>query len=68
MAELSQVWWERKHTLRKMASTIKILFCLGMARTFGEYRHSVWDERVDYAIYRWRGRLWAIPTKPMDIE
>lgn len=51
---------------RKAASTVKILFCLGMARTFGEYHHSIWDGRVNYAVYRWRGRTWAIPTTPME--
>lgn len=66
MTETSRVWFEANHWLRKLASTIHILSCLGMARTFGEYRHSVWDGRMDYAVYVWRGREWAIPTRAMD--
>lgn len=53
---------EWKHSARKLRSTIRILFTLGMARTFGEYVHSVYSDGFDYAVYRWRGRCWAVPT------
>lgn len=53
-----------KHFLRKLGSTMSILFNLGMARTFGEYVHTAHGlaGEFDYARYRWRGQEWAIPT------
>jgi hypothetical protein len=50
------------HGIRKLANTFRILACLGMARTFGQYEHSVWDAGMNYARYRWRGRVWTFPT------
>lgn len=46
----------------KFFSTVKILFTLGMARTFGEYEHSAWNGEFDYARYRWLGKSYAFPT------
>lgn len=55
-----------KHFIRKLASTVRILTCLGMARTFGQYQHSGWDGDINYARYSWRGREWIIPTGPAE--
>ncbi|WP_213287560.1 hypothetical protein [Bradyrhizobium sp. sGM-13] len=57
-----------KHFLRKLASTVRILACMGMARTFGKYEHTVWDHGLNYARYRWRDRTWAIPTSHLEEE
>lgn len=56
------------HGIRKLANTLRILACLGMARTFGQYEHSVWDAGMNYARYRWRGHVWTFPTSPMEAE
>ena len=66
--EVSRPWREWQHAGRKLLSTLRILFTLGMARTFGHYRHSEWNGELDYAIYEWRGKMWAIPTGPFDDE
>lgn len=50
----------------KVLRTIKMLYCLFMARTFGQYRHSGWDGTIEYARYTWRGQDWIIPTSPVD--
>jgi hypothetical protein len=47
---------------KKFCHTLRILFCLGMARTFGRYEYSGWNGEIDYAQYQWRGRSWLIPT------
>jgi hypothetical protein len=54
------------HTIRKLASTAKIVATLTMARTFGQYEHTVWNGDFTYAQYRWRGQSWAIPTSAME--
>ena len=64
--ETSKVWRESAHTAIKLSSTIKIMFSLGMARTFGVYVHTVWNGQFDYAVYLWRGKMWAIPTTPIS--
>lgn len=56
-----------KHFIRKLAGTVRILACLGLARTFGQYEHTVWDG-FSYARYRWRGHTWAVPTTPFEEE
>jgi hypothetical protein len=49
--------------MKKALATIRILSCLFMARMFGTYRHSVGGHDIaPYAVYRWRGRWWHIPT------
>ncbi|MCW0235237.1 MAG: hypothetical protein OJJ21_16675 [Ferrovibrio sp.] len=53
-------------TLKKLASTARIVATLAMARTFGEYLHTVWDGELTYAKYRWRGQTWAIPSSAME--
>ena len=56
---------EMKHFVRKLWSTVRITTNLAMARTFGEYAHSVRGAvDFEYAVYRWRGQEWAIPTTP----
>lgn len=57
---------DAKHFFRKLRSTVRIVSTLFLARTFGKYRHSVSDECLDYAVYVWRGKEWAIPTAPLD--
>lgn len=64
--EVSRTWRDVRHGLRKFPSTVKIAFRLVMARTFGEYRHTVFDGAMSYAVYRWRGKWWAIPTSPIE--
>lgn len=66
--ETSYTWRERYQLARKLVSTIKILFNLGMARTFGKYRHTIWNGEFDYAVYEWRGKEWAFVTTPISIE
>ena len=56
------------HTLRKLRSTLRIVCTLFLARTFGQYRHSVGGGDFDYAIYIWRGEEWAIPTAPVSSD
>lgn len=46
----------------KLLRTLRICWCVLMARTFGEYGHSGWNGHSEYAQYRWRGRWWKIPT------
>lgn len=58
-----------KHGLKKAVSTARILFNLGMARTFGHYEYSGHTEDgVDYARYRWRRQSWIIPTSFVQDE
>lgn len=53
--------------LRKLIKTLRMCYCMAMAQTFGEYQHSVGGyASPDYAVYKWRGKTWAIPTKPME--
>ncbi len=54
------------HFWNKLGSTIGMLFCLFMARMFGEYQHSGWDGVISYARYSWRGHEWIIPTSAVD--
>lgn len=51
--------------MRKLPKTIRILAALFMARTFGEYLHTVNDPSgMKYAKYKWKGKLWAFPSQP----
>lgn len=50
--------------LRKFLNTLRIAGRIIMARTFGEYWHSGWDETGEYALYRWRGGVLRVPTIP----
>lgn len=59
-------WSDIRHTVRKLRSTAVILFRLGMARTFGQYRHSIYDNGLNYAVYKWRDQWWAFPTEPFE--
>jgi hypothetical protein len=68
MAELSLAWIESRHFVRKLCRTLRLVATMTLARTFGRYVHSVWDGRMDYAVYQWRGRLWAIPTSPLSVD
>lgn len=52
--------------MTKLRSTIRILWCLLMARTFGDYQYSEdGPNSAPYAIYEWRGEYWAVPTGPV---
>ena len=46
----------------KLINSLGIATRLVLARTFGEYVHSGWDGTRDYCKYRWRGRVYLIPT------
>lgn len=49
--------------IKKLFSTVGILARLLMARTFGDYVHTLGGpSQPDVAVYRWRGKLWWIPT------
>lgn len=52
--------------MHKLNGTVAMLFCLFMARMFGEYRHSGWDGVISYARYSWRGYDWIIPTSAVE--
>jgi hypothetical protein len=54
-----------QHHLRKLRSTLKILFTLFCARTFGTYEISHFSD-FEYAEYRWKGKHWAFPTTPIE--
>jgi hypothetical protein len=56
------------HFTHKLGRTVGMLFCLFMARMFGEYRHSGWDGAISYARYTWRGKEWIIPTSAVDSD
>lgn len=58
---------EWSHWLKKLRKTLNILSCLFLARMFGEYIHSVGGhDTADYAVYRWSGKTWMIPTGPIE--
>lgn len=57
---------EVSHFLRKLASTTRIVTTLFMARTFGKYVHTIGGCDFDYAVYRWRGKTWAVPTTTLE--
>lgn len=53
--------------MKKLFSTVRILYCLFMARTFGRYLHSVsGPNQPNCAVYEWRGRRWWVPTEALD--
>lgn len=52
--------------MKKLLNTLRILFTLMLARTFGTYEHTVWDGKMSYARYQWRGKVWAFPTEPIE--
>lgn len=52
--------------MQKLISTFRILFALGMARTFGTYVHDCWNGEFDYAVYDWRGKRFAFPKSAME--
>ena len=56
------------HRLKKLFNTLRICGTLFMARTFGEYQHTVWANGLQYARYTWRGRDWPFPTGPIELE
>ena len=50
----------------KLYHTLQIVFILARARTFGKYRHSGSSGNFEYALYEWRGNLWAFPLGPYE--
>lgn len=73
MAFYEQQRYELSHAMRKLRSTLRVVFYMGMARTFGEYAYSAQDVSgqygyVPYAVYRWRGKVWAVPTDSFNME
>jgi hypothetical protein len=49
--------------MRKLFSTLRIVYCLFMARTFGQYHHSIGGpNQPDFAVYNWREQDWWVPT------
>ena len=46
----------------KFLGTLKICFMLFLARTFGEYQHTIWKTSFGgYAVYEFRGHTYFIP-------
>jgi len=58
--------WKVRHFFRKLRSTLCIATTLVLARTFGKYEVSIGDGGLCYAKYRWRGKVWAFPTEPIE--
>lgn len=57
------------HELRKLRGTLRMVFILALARTFGRYEVSYHvDDNLNYAVYRWRGDRWAFPVGPLKKE
>ena len=52
------------HFLHKLRSTLTIAVTLILARTFGTYLWSEHSYELSYALYEWRGEVWAFPTEP----
>lgn len=54
------------HGAKKFFSTLRIAYTLIMARTFGEYIHSLYLGEIEGAVYHYRGQRWFFPTSSMD--
>lgn len=53
--------------MAKFFNTVGMLCALFMARTFGDYIHSIGGPDVaSGAVYRYRGKLWFFPTSAID--
>lgn len=52
--------------MSKLFNTIRIAFILALVRTFGSYKHSVWNGQFNYVVYEWCGVEWAFPTGPIE--
>lgn len=51
----------------KFSKTVRGVFMLGMARTFGCYVHSIGGPNMpETAIYEWRGKRWHIALHPEE--
>lgn len=49
--------------IRKLGRTLKMVYCMFMAQTFGEYVVSHdGPNQPNCAEYRWHGKRWWIPT------
>lgn len=59
---------DRLHFFRKLRKTILIASQLILARTFGQYEISIYNNGLSYAKYHWRGKIWAFPTGPIETE
>lgn len=57
-----QLKYGKRMWLRKLLNTISMLHTLFMARMFGEYIHSIGDAHLEYAVYKWGDKYWAIPS------
>jgi hypothetical protein len=59
-----------KFHLKKFCGTATTMIHVGMARSFGTYKHSscteIGEEWFNYAVYEWRGKLWMVPTGPAE--
>jgi hypothetical protein len=48
----------------KFLATLRIAYCLIMARTFGHYLFSHGGpEQPTIAVYHWHGRTWWVPVE-----
>ncbi len=54
--------------VRKFFNTLRVCGAIIMARTFGYYRHSGWDESGEFAIYERGGVTWRIPMFPSKTD
>lgn len=52
--------------MKKLLGTIRALYCMGMARHFGRYIHTIGGSSIPVtAVYEWRGKRWQIPLGPV---
>lgn len=45
----------------KFFKTVRIVFVLLMARTFGSYKFSGWNGHCHYCVYEFWGKVWFVP-------
>lgn len=53
----------------KVIGTLRLCYCMFMARMFGEYQHTIWGMGFGTVHeYEWRGETWLIPAGPLQEE
>ena len=63
------MYYKLPFRVRHLLATLKMVKQLVAARTFGNYRHSIWSSDTGgFSVYEYRGKSWCIPTEPLDVE
>ncbi|WOF44341.1 hypothetical protein KNJ79_05260 [Sphingopyxis indica] len=53
--------------MRKLLQTLHAVTNLMLARTLGDYRHTMGGpDQPDVAVYEWRSQLWWVPLGPVS--